>query len=417
MLAIYVAGVLVLCAVPLLWWSRRDRPVRSRLVGVATVLGTMLLIVGSVGVGLGVWSLSATDTSQLARAIAWGDSNVDDYARFPSRTFEASAAPVTFDQVAGSPLEGFRWVETGETLESVLEATETTAFIVLHGDDLLYEGYFNGSNREATQTSFSVAKSFTATLVGIAIEEGFISSLEDPVTAYLPELGERDPRFSDITLRHLITMSSGLAFQEGASPWDDPANTYHGTDLRSAALTRTEIEMPPGREFHYNDWNLPLIGIVMERSTGMSLSAYMETRLWQPMGAEADGSWSLDSESSGFEKVFVGINARAIDFVKLGWLYLNNGRNGDDQVVPAAFIEEATRVDTTTDPSSHYQYYWWIDEARNSYFANGDHGQNIYVDPLANLVLVRHGRQGGNTDWIKLFGDLADWLGQQLPDG
>lgn len=412
-----VAGALVLGALLILWWSRRDRSVRSRLAGVATMLGALLLVFGVAGVALGVWALAATDTSQLARAIAWGDSNVDDIARFPSRTIRAGDDPVRFNRVAGSPLEGFRPDETGETLERVLEATETTAFIVLHGDDLLYEGYFNGSSREATQTSFSVAKSFTATLVGVAIDEGLISGLDDPVTEYVPELGERDPRFRDITLRHLITMSSGLAFREGASPWDDPANTYHGTDLRSAALTQTEIEKPPGGEFHYNDWNLLLMGIVLERSTGMSLSAYMETRLWRPMGAEADGSWSLDSEASGFEKVFVGINARAIDFAKLGWLYLNDGRNGADQVVPAEFIEEATRIDTTTDPASHYQYYWWIDEARNSYFANGDHGQNIYVDPHAGLVLVRHAREGGNIDWIKLFGDLADWLGPQLPIG
>jgi CubicO group peptidase (beta-lactamase class C family) len=304
----------------------------------------------------------------------------------------------------------------GETLEEFLEESSTTAFIVLHGDDLLYEGYFNGSSREATQTSFSVAKSFAATLVGIAIEEGFISSLDDPLTDYLPELAERDPRFGDITLRHLITMSSGLAFREGGSPWDDPANTYYGTDLRTAALTKTEIEGSPGRAFHYNDWNLILMGIVLERSTGMSLSAYMEIRLWQPMGAEADGSWSLDSETSGFEKVFVGINARAIDFAKLGWLYLNEGHNGNNQVVPATFVDEATRVDTTTDPASHYQYYWWIDEARNSYFANGDHCQNIYVDPHADLVLVRHGRECADTDWIEFLGNLAEWLGLQLKD-
>ncbi|MEA2001712.1 MAG: serine hydrolase [Actinomycetota bacterium] len=91
-----------------------------------------------------------------------------------------------------------------------------------------------------------MAKSFTATLVGIAIEEGSISSLTDAVTDYLSELAERDPRFEDISLRHLITMSSGLGFQEGSPPWDYPANTYHGTDLRTAALIRTAVEVPPG---------------------------------------------------------------------------------------------------------------------------------------------------------------------------
>jgi CubicO group peptidase (beta-lactamase class C family) len=422
-LIVAVAGALVIAAVLMLWWGRRQRALnRRRLGGAAMGLGATVLALGVAGVGVGIWAFSATDTSQLARAIVWQDSSFDDSGRFPFRAFSASSDPVTFSHVAGSPLEGFRVDATGEALESFLGRTETTAFIVLHGDVLLYEAYFNGSNREATQTSFSVAKSFTATLVGIALEEGFISSLDDPLTDYLPELIERDPRFGDITLRHAITMSSGLGFREGASPWDDPANTYYGTDLRTAALTKTEIEVAPGREFHYNDWNLVLMGVVLERTTGMSLSAYMETRLWQPMGAEADGSWSLDSETSGFEKVFVGINARAIDFAKLGWLYLNEGRSRDHQVVPAAFVDEATRVDTTTDPASHYQYYWWIDEDRNSYYAQGDHCQYIYVDPDADVALVRHGSSCGDSenvdvDWAGFLGGLVDWLEPQLRDG
>ena len=423
MLVFAAAGGCVLGAVLLLWWGRRQRTVsRPWLGGAAIGLGATVMALGVAGIGLGIWAVAATDTSQLARAIAWQDSSFDDSGRFPFRAIRAGSDPVTFGRVAGAPLDGFIVEATGEPIESFLERTDSTAFIVLHGNDLLYEAYFNGSNREATQTSFSVAKSFTATLVGIALEEGFISSLDDPLTDYLPELKERDPRFGDITLRHLITMSSGLAFQEGASPWDDPANTYYGTDLRTAALTKTEIEAGPGQEFHYNDWNLILMGLVLERTTGMSLSAYMETRLWQPMGAEADGSWSLDSETSGYEKVFVGINARAIDFAKLGWLYLNEGRNRDHQVVPAAFVDEATGVDTTTDPASYYQYYWWIDEYRDSYYAQGDHCQYIYIDPAADLVLVRHGQECGDTDtvdvdWVGFLGGLVEWLEPQLIDG
>ena len=385
------------------------------------ILGAALLLFGIAGLGVGAWALTATDTSQLARAIVWQDSSFDDSGRFPFHTLRASPNPVTFGGATGPPLDGFTVDQTGETMPSFLERTDTTAFIVLHGDNLVHEAYFNGSNREATQTSFSVAKSFTATLVGIALDEGFISSLDDPLTDYLPELSERDPRFGDIKLRHMITMSSGLGFREGSTPWDDPANTYYGTDLRSAALTTTEIETAPGEEFHYNDWNLILMGVVLERTTGMSLSTFMETRLWQPMGAEADGTWSLDSETSGYEKVFVGINGRAIDFAKLGWLYMNDGRNGSHQVIPDGFVDEATRVDTTTDPAPHYQYYWWIDEDRNSYYAQGDHCQYIYVDPAADLVLVRHGLTCGDTDdvdvdWVGFLGGLVDWLGPQFSD-
>ncbi len=413
-----IASALAALSIALLWWGRRTRSRGSPpgLGGTARVLGTTLLVAGIAGVSTSLWALTATDTSQLARAIAWGDSGVDDYGRFPTRAFRASPDPVAFTNVPGEHLAGYSAPGSDAPLEDFLADRYSTAFIVLHGDDLLYEAYFNASSHDSIQTSFSVAKSFTSALVGTAIEEGFISSLDDPLTAYLPELAERDGRFSAVTLRHLITMSSGIAFRQGASPWADPAVTYYGTDLRNAALTKTEVETAPGQEFHYNDWNLILFGLVIERATGMPVSDYMETRLWQPMGAEGDGSWNLDSEASGFEQVFVGINARAIDFAKLGWLFLHEGRNGDVQVVPATFVEEATRVDTTTDPASFYQYYWWIDEGHDAYYANGDHCQHIYVQPATDLVIVRHGTKCDDVDWVGLFGDLAEWLAPRMAD-
>ncbi len=380
------------------------------------MLGVGLLVAGLAVVAVYAWASTATDTSQFARTLVWGDSRFGDQDRFPSRTMAASADPVMFDTVSESPVPAFVDEVSNEPLEQILESTDTTAFMVLHGDDLLYEGYFNGSSHESNQTSFSVAKSFISTLVGIAVEDGFIDDLDEPLTNYIPELADRDVRFGDITVRHLLVMSSGLSFDNGWSPWADPANTYHGTDLRSAAIAKPRIESPPGVVFDYNDWNVILLGLVLERATGMSVTGYMEDRLWRPMGAEAEGSWSLDSDDHGFEKMFVGVNGRAIDFAKLGWVYLHAGRNGDLQVVPSDFVAEATRLDTTTDPAPDYQYLWWIDQDRSSFYAHGDHGQIIYVDPTAALVIVRHGRNG-DFDWIPFIGDLADWLETQLSNG
>lgn len=380
----------------------------------ARVLGFGLVAVGLLVGGVYLWALTATDDSQLARAIVWGDSTFGDQERFPSRTMTAAVEPVMFLPATGSPVTGYIDQPDDAGLEQILDSSDTTAFIVLHGDELLYEGYFNGSSRESVQTSFSVAKSFIATLVGIAVEERLVEGLDEPVTTYLPELGERDERFRAITLRHLITMSSGLSFDDGWSPWADPATTYYSTDLRSATIAEPRIDGPPGVVFHYNDWNVLLLGLMLERATAMPVAEFAQTRLWQPMGAEADGSWSLDSDSQGFEKMFVGVNGRAIDFAKLGWLYLHEGRNGNQQVVPSEFVAEATRLDTTTDPAPDYQYLWWLDEDRSAYFANGDHGQFIYVDPGTDLVMVRHGKSPGDRDWIRLMGDLADWLEPQL---
>jgi len=368
--------------------------------------------------GIYVWALTATGTSQLARVIVWRESDVDDLYRFPSRPVHASSEPVYFTPVDQSPADEVKIfaemkIDGTIPLDTFLTDTHTTAFIAIHGDNLLYEGYFNGASRHTIQTSFSVAKSFTSTLVGIAIAEGYIASLDEPVTNYIPELLENDPQFENITLRHLITMASGLRYRSWLSPWEDPATTYYAPDLRAAAL-RSEIVEPPGTTFRYNNYNPQLIGMVLERATEMSVSEYLETRLWQPMGAEADGSWSLDSERSGFEKMESGLNGRAIDFAKFGWIFMRNGRNGDRQVVPSAWIEEATRADITTDPAIEYQYFWWVDEPRNAYIAEGHLCQFIYIYPDADLVLVRMGRDCGGVYWTGLLGEIAEGVGRQL---
>ena len=134
------------------------------------------------------------------------------------------------------------------------------------------------------------------------------------------------------------------------------------------------------------------------------------------MGVEGIGSWSLDSEQSGFEKMFVGINGRAIDLVKLGWLYLNEGKNGSKQIVPANWVQEATRTDTITDPESFYQYYWFIDEDNRMYFAEGDKCQFIYVYPEANLVAARFGTDCGGTGFSDFVPNVLLWIESQLEE-
>ncbi len=383
---------------------------------VAIVTATLTVIIG----GVFLWASLSTGTSLVARGIMWGDSDAGDLYRFPTRQFAASSKPVIFepaarDLLAGLPVTDKAIQAVDMPLEQFLEGTNTTAFIALHGDQLLYEAYFNGSSREAIQGSFSATKSFTSALVGLAIDEGYIQSLDDPITLYLPELLDRDPRFAHITVRHLLTMSSGLRWDRSDSnPFSDDFLTYYSPNLRETAL-ESEIVEAPGRRFNYNDYNPLLIGMILERATGMSVSAYMESRLWQPMGAEGDGSWSLDSEGSGFEKMFVGVNGRAIDLAKLGWLFLNGGRNGQMQVISESWVAESTRQDTSTDPAAEYQYYWWVDEETGGYYAEGDKCQFIYVLPSADLVLARFGTDCGDyvfgVHWMRI---LAEYLESEL---
>jgi CubicO group peptidase (beta-lactamase class C family) len=362
----------------------------------------------------------------LTRTIFWGESDYRDHEKFPARTIHNGPSVSRFDKLPAdnryaSQIEAIeRDTNNGESLEEYLDASGTTAFLVIHDDRLLYERYFDGYDESSIHTSFSMAKSFASALVGIAIDEGHINSVNEPITNYIPELLEKDERFESITIRHLLTMSSGIKYEEGGDlPWSEEADdtkTYYATDLRKLALENSRIEGEPGEYFEYNNYNPLLIGMILERATGMSVSRYLQQKLWKPIGMEADGSWSLDSTSTGFEKMESGVNARARDFGRFGMLFAKEGKWEGEQLISRGWVEESTSADTSTDPSQDYQYFWWVNtpEGETYHFsARGNYGQYIYVDPEKDLVIVRLGKEEGEQGydyWIYLFKELATKL-------
>jgi CubicO group peptidase (beta-lactamase class C family) len=363
------------------------------------------------------WAWLSLERSTAARAMLWMEADVGDQDRFPSRVIPAGAVASPLRR--GGEINFFTpsavAAKAEGDLAEFLSDTDTFAFLVMQSDSLVYERYFDGSDRQTLETSFSVAKSFVSTLVGIALDEGVIGSVEDPVTEYLPELAARDPRFERITLRHLLTMTSGLRYDEQALPlpWGDDIETYYGTNLRDVALDHTEIEQPPGQEWLYNNYNPLLLGLVLERATAMSVSEYMATRLWQPLGAERDATWSLDSKPSGFEKLESGLNATAVDYARFGALFLHDGEWNGTRIVSEDWVRAATAVDAATDPAPFYQYFWWVDVERpGRFYALGNFGQYVYVAPDADSVVVRLGADWGvdNDTWLATFRDIADQL-------
>jgi CubicO group peptidase (beta-lactamase class C family) len=400
-------------------------------------LAVVLLLVAILLVGIMTAAAATADRFYVSRIIAWREADFRDFEKFPSRPVPAGPKEFSFEPVPENPPEYLRTItyrsdapdprtpresmatpldsaggtEATKPLDKFLADTGTTAFLVIDGDTLLYEEYFNGYDRESTQTSFSVAKSFVSALVGIAIEEGYIGSVDDPVTKYIPELEQ--PGMDKITIHHLLTMSSGLKYSGeggGGGPLGDDAKTYYDPNLRELALT-VELEVEPGRRWEYNNYHPLLLGMVLERATGRPVTTYLSQKIWRPLGMEAEGSWSLDSESSGFEKMESGINARAIDFAKFGRLYLKRGEWDGEQVVPASWVEQSTRVETTADPADFYQYFWWVDVVepeRGRFMARGNLGQFIYVVPDKDLVIVRFGERFGYNRWPELLHSIAD---------
>jgi CubicO group peptidase (beta-lactamase class C family) len=374
---------------------------------------TAVLLIAVVAAVYG-WAFASVQRSTTARAMVWFDADVGDQHRFPSRVIaagdDASSLPdgPEIDLSRASP-------DGAGDFDSFLRATDTRSFVVVHEDRLVYDRYFDGSDRRTLQTSFSVAKSFLSTLVGIAIDQGHIGSVNDPVTDYLPELMDRDERFERIRLRDLLSMSSGLRYEEPdvPVPWGDDVATYYGVDLRDVGVNGSRIVGDPAAEWHYNNYNPLLLGMVLERTTGMTVSEYMATRLWQPLGAEADATWSLDSERSGFEKMESGLNAAPVDYARFGLLFLHGGRWNGERIVSEEWVRAATAADSTGDPAEDYQYFWWLDlERPDRYYGLGNLGQYLYVAPDADTVIVRNGSEWGaeNDTWLSTFRGIADDL-------
>jgi CubicO group peptidase (beta-lactamase class C family) len=217
-----------------------------------------------------------TGHSYWSRIIVWQDADFDDWRRFPSR--QVPNDPVNVRRLRTAPAATGPWPEpvriAGKDvrLEDVLASSGTAAFLVARGDEIVYERYLNGYAADSTLTSFSVAKSVVSALVGRAIADGQIGSVDDPITAYLPELDGRG--LEDVTIAHLLEIASGIRYDgegSGGTPWQDDARTYYDPELRALALG-VQRGGPPGGTWQYNNYHPQLLGLILERTTGMTVS-------------------------------------------------------------------------------------------------------------------------------------------------
>jgi CubicO group peptidase (beta-lactamase class C family) len=393
-----------------------------------------LLIIVAVPVVVFALILAATPFSQLARGfmfsvVIWQDADIAHIKVFPARDIPTSTASKLPRLLDDTTLKAFSTLDlrfylvdqpspepislrSRAELDQFMSDSDTTAFLVVKDGVLVHEWYAEDIDPDALHTSFSVSKSILSTVVGMAINDGSISSLDDPITAYVPELLEKDSRFANITLRHLITMTSGLKYEENKSPFGDPINTYYSTDLRRTAMNSVIVE-EPSKNFLYNNYNPLLLGMAVERATGRKISDYMSKVLWAPMGAEDDASWSMDSFYNGFEKLESGFNARPIDFARFGLMFANGGKVDGVQVVPPDWVEEATAptnvsVGQNDYLNQNYQYFWWV-YPNNRFAAQGNLGQFVFISPDEATIIVRLGRSE-TLMWPMLLLELIEQL-------
>jgi CubicO group peptidase (beta-lactamase class C family) len=277
-----------------------------------------------------------------------------------------------------------------------LEKLETRSFIVIKNDSILFEEYWDPHDENVVSNSFSIAKTLVALLVGIAVEEGHIKSLDDPVARYIPEF--KNAGREVITIRHLLTMSSGLDWEEsGKNPLSDNAESYYGEDLYGH-VTRQKLISTPGKVFKYQSGNSQLLGFIVEKATGQDLTRYAEEKIWKKIGVKHDAYWSLDREG-GAEKAFCCLYATARDFARIGQVILHEGKYGEEQIIPLWFYHEmiAPAALDTEDGIKNTRYglhiWTYASSMGQVNYCRGISGQYIITVPKENLLIVRIGEK------------------------
>lgn len=346
------------------------------------------------------------------RMLVYNFSDIKDYKRFPKHDLPASGQPFKFAErdPAFFLQKDIRVSHDNrhEFLDSLLQMSNTVAFLVIQHDTILYERYLRGYGPSSLVASFSMAKSYTSALVGCAIADGLIKGVDDKMVDYLPELKGRD--MDDVRIRHLLQMTSGIHHEENYyNPFAGVARLYYGRNL-PRQIGHLRMEMPAGHYFKYKSINTQLLGEIVARVTGKSLAAYMHEKFWGPMGTEYPASWSIDNKRSDREKAFASINATARDFAKFGRLYLHKGNWDGRQLIPEWYVTESTKVDATNGSVTYYQYQWWLPTKEGDFMANGHLGQYIYVNPMKDLVIVRLGKNEGHVRWGQAFVEIAGQL-------
>ncbi len=339
----------------------------------------------------------------VTRAYRFRKFELEDVHKLPSVPLAPSATPFRFRYDTTS----IDWLSA--SLDKELGGTGSYAFILLRNDTILYERYFGEVKESSQLPSFSAAKSFTSTLVGIALNEGHIKNLQQPITDYLPELRKQDGRFDAVTIQHVLDMRSGVESSENySSPFSDVIRMGFNNNVSRTAL-KTGIEKAPG-DFDYKSVNTQLLALVVEKATNRKLQDYAAEKLWQPLGMEHPATWNADKHNT--VRAFCCMNAAARDYAKFGLLFLNKGVWQGKQLVPEEWVNGSVSADTMRKYDG-YRNQWWAEE------------RSAYFDDSASAVAFRQRRPDASVQkvtsksgqrWYKVFWSDGEFHAQGILD-
>lgn len=355
---------------------------------------------------------SITSCTVFYRGVRYGGEDIDDYNVFPTYDLKDNENKFLFEKADCKLIDtlDINWDYKDfkyHNLDSLLKNTSTRAFLIIKNDSIIYENYFRGYKREGISTVFSISKSVTSLLVGIAIDEGYISDINDPVTKYIPELNSSDPMFKKLTVKNLLDMRSGLKFNESYAfnPFSKMARLYYGTN-QLAKIKRLHFICEPGVKNEYQSVSTALLGLVIEKATKQNFANYFEDKVWEPLEMENTAKWSLDDKKHQSAKAYGGLSISAIDLAKIGRLYLNSGKYDGKQIVSEKWIKETLTPDTD---GHGYQNQWYsfgasgTDSTGNKYFNDSITAQKVYEDRYSKIYPYYNVAQIKKSDFRRKY--------------
>jgi CubicO group peptidase (beta-lactamase class C family) len=294
----------------------------------------------------------------------------------------------------------FYFEDKDQDLNAALKHFKTDGLLIIKEGEVVYEEYFNGNSQTTRHISWSVAKSFLSSLVGIAVNDGLIDDINDPITKYLPDF--KNTGYDGIKIKNILQMSSGVLFNEDYADPNSDINKFgvavaRGTSFRDFAKTLTK-DKEQGTYNHYVSIDSQMLGLLLDKVTGMPLREYLQMHIWEKIGMEDEAYYLADNED--VDLALGGLNATLRDYAKFGLLYLNKGKWDNEQVVPEAWVDASHAMDLPhlqpgagDDFSSSdwgYGYQWWVPGFPNTdYTASGVYNQYIYVDPVTETVIAK----------------------------
>lgn len=329
-----------------------------------------------------------TGRTYLFKAVAYNFADIDDYKKFSNNTVSiGKPQPWTVSADYNKPV-------LPDSLSELLSKLGTVGLLVVRNDSILIEKYWDGYSDSSLSNSFSMAKSITSLLIGVALKEGKIKSLQDPVGNYLPEFANGEK--AKLKIIDLLTMSSGSDWNESyVNPLSVTTEAYYGSDVYKTA-TGVQVINTPGTIHKYKSGDTQLLGLILEKATGKSLSEYAAEKLWEPLGAEHPALWSTDHEK-GNEKAYCCFNSNTRDFARIGKLMLDSGKWNGVQVIDSNYYQHSITACNIKDEKGmncdYYGYQWWLDPAHPGiFYARGILGQYIIVIPSKKMIIVRLGK-------------------------